>query len=111
MQFTEMRRSQARALVNDLVAQGQVARDQMASAVDDVLDLSRRRTEELRKVVQKEVQRQLSAVGIATKADLAKLERKITRTSRETKKSATKKAATKKAPKKKAAAKAARKAG
>src|SRR5450759_2204132 len=30
MQFTELRRSQARAIVSDLVAQGHLARDQMA---------------------------------------------------------------------------------
>jgi polyhydroxyalkanoate synthesis regulator phasin len=87
MQFTELRRSQARALVADLVAQGHLARDQMASAVDEVLEMSRRRSEELRKVVQKEVQRQLGSLGLATKADIAALERRLTRASRETKKS------------------------
>ena len=34
MQFTELRRSQARAIVTDLVAQGHLARDQMGAAVD-----------------------------------------------------------------------------
>jgi len=37
MQFTELRRSQARAIVADLVAQGHLAREQMASAVDEVV--------------------------------------------------------------------------
>ena len=107
MQFTELRRSQARAIVSDLVAQGHLARDQMTAAVDEVLEMSRRRSEELRKVVQKEVQRQLGSVGLATKADLAALERRLTRANRETKKSApakkkssaSKKAAPKSAPK------------
>ena len=62
MQFTEMRRSQAKAIASDLVAQGHLARDQMTSAVDELVDMSRRRSENLRKVVQKEVQRQLGAL-------------------------------------------------
>ena len=36
------------------MAQGHLAREQMASAVDEVVEMSRRRSEELRKVVQKE---------------------------------------------------------
>src|SRR5207244_11869223 len=87
MQFTELRRSQARAIVSELVAQGQLAREQMAAAIDEVLEMSRRRSEELRKVVQKEVQRQLGALGLATKADLVALERRLTRANREAKKS------------------------
>jgi polyhydroxyalkanoate synthesis regulator phasin len=113
MQFTEMRRSQARAFVNDLVKQGHLAREQMSAAADEVMELSRRRTDELRKIVQKEVQRQLGSLGLATKADLARLERRLTKATREAKKSPAKKSGAKSAKKatKKTAAKAARKAG
>ncbi len=113
-QFTEMRRSQARALAADLVAQGHLARDQMAGTVDELLEQSRRRTEALRKLVQHEVQRQLGALGLATKADLAALERRLTKATRESKKAPPKKKSGKqddKKPAKKAAAKVARKAG
>jgi polyhydroxyalkanoate synthesis regulator phasin len=108
-QFTELRRSQAREVVADLVAQGQLARDQMGAAVDEVIEISRRRSDNLRKIVQTEVQRQLGSLGLATKADLHALERRLTRTARETSrtgpaKKAAKKPA-KKAPVKKAAAK------
>ena len=109
MQFTELRRSQARAIVSDLVAQGHLAREHMTAAVDEVVEMSRRRSEELRKMVQKEVQRQLGSVGLATKADLAALERRLTRANRETKKSAP--AKKKSSASKKAAPKAAPKAG
>jgi polyhydroxyalkanoate synthesis regulator phasin len=109
MQFTELRRSQARAIVSDLVAQGHLAREHMTAAVDEVVEMSRRRSEELRKMVQKEVQRQLGSVGLATKADLAALERRLTRANRETKKSAP--AKKKSSASKKAAPKAASKAG
>ena len=114
MQFTELRRSQARAIVSDLVAQGRLGRDQMSAAVDEVIEISRRRSDDLRKVVQNEVQRQLGALGLATRADLNALERRLTRANREAKKSGPAKkagSAKKAAPKKKAAAKPAPKAG
>jgi polyhydroxyalkanoate synthesis regulator phasin len=108
-QFTELRRSQAREVVADLVAQGQLARDQMGAAVDEVIEISRRRSDNLRKVVQSEVQRQLSALGLATKADLRALERRLARTARETSRTGPAKKAAKKpakrAPAKKAPAK------
>ena len=108
MQFTEMRRSQAKSLAADLVAQGHLARDQMAATVDEFVELSRRLTEALRKMVQSEVQRQLAAVGIATKQDLAALERRLTKANREAKKAPAKKKDTKKPA---TAKKATRKAG
>jgi polyhydroxyalkanoate synthesis regulator phasin len=82
MQFTEMRRSQARRVANDLVEQGHLAREQVASAVDEIVAISRRRTDEMREVVRKEVQRQLGGLGLATKADLAKLEKKMNKANR-----------------------------
>jgi polyhydroxyalkanoate synthesis regulator phasin len=113
-QFTEMRRSQARALAADLVTQGHLARDQMAAAVEELIEQSRQRREDLRKLVQHEVQRQLSAIGLATKADLAALERRLSKTSRAAKSpanTAAKKPAKKPAKSaKKTAAKSARKA-
>jgi len=108
MQFTELRRSQAHRLAADLVAQGQLARDQIGAAVDELIEMSRHRSEELRKVVSSEVQRQLGGLGLATKSDLAALERRL-RGSSSAAKSATKKAPktapAKKAPAKKAPAK------
>jgi polyhydroxyalkanoate synthesis regulator phasin len=103
-QFTELRRSQAREVVSDLVAQGQLARDQVSAAVDEVIEISRRRSDNLRKVVQSEVQRQLGSIGLATKADLSALERRLTRTARETSRTKPAKKAAKK-PSKRAPAK------
>ena len=77
MQFTEMRRSQAKRVAQDLASRGQIARDQLAGTVDELVDMSRRRSENLRKFVQKEVQRQVGALGLATKEDLARVERRL----------------------------------
>ena len=79
MHFTELRRSQAHRLAIDLVAQGQLARDQIGAAVDEIIDISRRRSEELRAVVSTEVQRQLGVLGLATKRDLDALEQRLLR--------------------------------
>ena len=93
MQFTELRRSKARELANDLVAQGHLAREQVSTAVDDLVEMSRRRTEDLRKLVQTEVARQLGALGLATKGDLARLERRLSKNNRAAKKAPAKKPA------------------
>jgi polyhydroxyalkanoate synthesis regulator phasin len=77
MQVTEFRRSQARALAGDLVSTGQLARDQVSAAVDEMVAMSRRRTEQLQGIVRSEVQRQLGSVGLVTQADLRRLESKL----------------------------------
>jgi polyhydroxyalkanoate synthesis regulator phasin len=108
IQFTELRRSQAHRLASDLVAQGQLARDQLGAAVDELIEMSRSRSEELRKVVSSEVQRQLGALGLATQNDLAALERRLTaaaKSAASAPKKAPKTAPAKKAPAKKAPAK------
>ena len=107
MEYTELGRAQARTIVSDLVAQGHLARDQMSGAVDEVLDMSRRRREDLRKVVQNEVQRQLGALGLATKADISALERKLAQAERSAKNAGARIAPAKKAAKATGATKAA----
>jgi polyhydroxyalkanoate synthesis regulator phasin len=108
MSFTEMQRSQARKFVAELVTQGQVAQDRAAATVDELVEGSRRRREDLRTFVQAEIQRQVRALGIATRDDLARLERKIAAKPAAAKpagaKKVAKKAVAKKAPAKKATA-------
>ena len=113
MQFTEMGRSQARDVARDLVSQGVLARDQVSAAVDDIVDLSRRRADALRGLVRQEVNRQMGALGLATKDDLAALERRLGRRSPAApEKSAPEKSAPEKKPAvKKPAGSATRKAG
>ncbi len=79
MQFAEPRRAQVRQLVNDLVAQGHVARDQAAATVDEIVALGQNRAEELRASIRAEVQRQIRALGLATQSDLAALEKRLAR--------------------------------
>jgi polyhydroxyalkanoate synthesis regulator phasin len=79
MNFAEPRRAQVRRLVNDLVAQGQVARDQASATVEEILELGQHRAEALRAAVRAEVAKQVRALGVATQDDLVALERRLTR--------------------------------
>jgi polyhydroxyalkanoate synthesis regulator phasin len=77
MAFTQLTRARAQAIVKDLVKAGEVQREQTQERVEELMDRSRKKTEALLDVVRKEVRQQLSAMGLATKEDIARLERKI----------------------------------
>jgi polyhydroxyalkanoate synthesis regulator phasin len=77
MAFTQLTRARAQAIVKDLVKAGEVQRDQAQERVEELLERSRKNTEMLLDVVRKEVRQQLSSMGLATKEDIARLERKI----------------------------------
>ena len=98
VEFVAVTRTQARGRAKELVAQGQLAQNQVQEFVDDLVDESRRRTDSMMELVRQEIGRQVKTLGIATKDDLARLEAKLV--SR-----ASKPAATKKPPGKKTAGK------
>ena len=75
--WTQMTREQAEAIVRDLVKAGDLQQKRGKKAVDELLDRSRKNAEDLRKLVRHELQSQISALGIATHEDLARLERKL----------------------------------
>ncbi len=92
--WTEMTRKQAESVVQDLVKAGDLQQKRAKKAVDELMERSRKNADELRKIVRHEIQSQVSSLGIATKEDLARLERKLTKST-----------AAKSAPKKASAAK------
>lgn len=92
MAFTQLTRARAEAIVKDLVRAGELQREQTQDRVEDLLERSRKNTDQLRDLVRKEIREQLAAIGLATKDDIARLERKFSGAS-----------AAKKAPAKKAA--------
>jgi polyhydroxyalkanoate synthesis regulator phasin len=99
--FTEMTRKRAEEFVRDLVKAGEVQQERAQKAVDDLVDRSRRNTEELVTLVREEIKSQVSTLGIATKDDIKRLEGRINQLSR----TPVKKAAPRKATAKKSAAK------
>jgi polyhydroxyalkanoate synthesis regulator phasin len=78
MAFTEMTRARAEGIAGELVKAGELQRDQMQSSVDELIDRSRRNTQQLISLVRQEVTGQLSLLGLATKDDLDALERRLT---------------------------------
>ena len=106
-EFVAMTRAQARARAKELVGTGQLAQEQVQGFVDDLVEESRKRTDAMLDVVRKEIQRQVKTLGIATKDDLAKLETKLNKQAKATKKPSA--PAKKKAAKKDSGKKAAKK--
>jgi polyhydroxyalkanoate synthesis regulator phasin len=97
--FSGVTRTEARRRAKVLIREGQLAQERAQAFVEELVETSRRRAEELAEAMRNEVQRQIGVLGIATKTDLARLEAKLSG------RAAPKKAAKKKAPAKKAAKK------
>ena len=104
-EFVAVTRAQARKRANDLVAQGQLAQDQVQGFVDGLVDESRRRRDVLVDIVRQEIQRQVKVLGIATKDDLARLEARLAKQAKAAKKAGAKKSGAKKSGAKKPAEK------
>ena len=104
VQFTNVTREQAEKLVNELVREGQLAQDRAEVYIDDIVERSRKWSDELQGRISAEIQQQLRAVGIATQQDIHRLETKISSRSG-ARKPAKKKAAKKKPAKRKPAKK------
>jgi polyhydroxyalkanoate synthesis regulator phasin len=98
--FTQMTQQRAEAIVRDLVKAGELQTEQAQAAAQELVDRSRKNTERLVELVRGEIRQQVSNLGLATKADLARLERKIDSAGR----GGTRKAASKSSTAKKTAA-------
>jgi polyhydroxyalkanoate synthesis regulator phasin len=77
MAFTQLTRARAEAIVKDLVKAGELQREQTQDALEELLERSRKNTDQLRDLVRKEIREQLAAIGLATKDDIARIERKL----------------------------------
>ena len=69
MAFTQLTRSKAEQVVKDLVAAGELQRNQAKSAIDELVERSRKNADLLAEQVRKEVDTQLSRLGLARDAD------------------------------------------
>jgi heparin binding hemagglutinin HbhA len=75
--FTALTQARAEELVKDLVRIGEVQADQAREAVTDLLERSRKNSEKLLETVRIEVRHQITSLGLATQADLDKIEQRI----------------------------------
>jgi polyhydroxyalkanoate synthesis regulator phasin len=67
----------AEELARSLVNQGQVRKDQAAKLTRELLEWSRKSSERFRDAVGREVSRQIGRAGLATKAEVESLKRRI----------------------------------
>jgi polyhydroxyalkanoate synthesis regulator phasin len=109
IEFTQLTQRKAEALVRDLVKSGEVQAEQAQSMVNDLVERSRKNSDRLLEQVRAEIRRQFKALGVATKDDIARLERRIndvkTAGSAPAKKAAARKTTAKKSTAKKSTAK------
>jgi polyhydroxyalkanoate synthesis regulator phasin len=75
--FTALTQARAEALVKDLVTAGELQADQAREAVADLIERSRKSSEKLLETVRNEVRAQVTERGLATQADLDKLEARL----------------------------------
>jgi len=79
MAFTQLTRTRAEQVVKDLVAAGDLQRNQAKEAIDELIERSRKNTDVLAEQVRSEVDSQLSNMGLARKADVERLEAELER--------------------------------
>lgn len=75
--FLDMTRERAESIVKEWVDAGDLGKGRAQKAVEQVLERSRRASDELRAMVRKEIGDQLASLGVATRDDIARLEAKI----------------------------------
>lgn len=75
--LTQLTQSRAEALVRDLVKTGELQTEQAQTAVAELVERSRKNTERLFEQVRSEVREQVVNLGVATRADLKRVERDI----------------------------------
>ncbi len=101
----ELTRHQAEQIIKDLVKAGDVRRQQASSAARDLYDRSRENRAQLTNIIRTEIQNQVQNLGLASKRDLERLERRVARLEAERKKTTTQSSTAKKSTAKKSTAK------
>jgi polyhydroxyalkanoate synthesis regulator phasin len=108
----ELTRHQAEQVIKDFVKSGDLRRQQASTAAKELVDRSKQNRKELLRFVRSEIQNQIEGLGLATKRDLERLERRVTRlegdrksTGSPAKKTSAKKTSAKKTPAKSTAGK------
>ena len=75
--LTALTQARAEALVKDLVKAGEVQADQAREVIGDLVERSRKNSEQLLETVRREVKQQITGLGLVSKADLDKAEARI----------------------------------
>ena len=77
--FLETARAKAEEFLKELAKTGAESQSRTQGAIDDLVVGGRKGTEQVVSTIRKEIQNQLGALGLATKADLEALEARLSR--------------------------------
>ncbi|MGI8983584.1 MAG: phasin family protein, partial [Acidimicrobiales bacterium] len=72
-----MTRERAESIVRDLVASGEVARGQATKVADRLVERAKAGSEELAELIRREIRGQVTALGLADRDDIARLQAQI----------------------------------
>lgn len=75
--FTEVTRTRAERLASRLAKQGELQSGQVGRFAEDLVRRTQRNRETMSRLVQREVRRQLSVLGIATRDEVARLQQRV----------------------------------
>lgn len=75
----ELTRNRAETIVRDLIKSGDLPGSQAGQAVRDLMERSRQNRTEILNLVRSEIRSQVEGVGLASKRDVERLERRIAR--------------------------------
>lgn len=78
-----MTRDKAQEMIDDLVKRGQMSQDDAGKMVDEIMERGREGRQEIMAMVKDQVKNVLDQMNVATKDDIAHLEREIRKLDRE----------------------------
>lgn len=76
-------RKQVETFVRRLVKEGELRTDQVQQAIDEIQRRSKKSVDELQKRIRQQLKDELNRIGVATKGDIDKLERRIDKLARQ----------------------------
>jgi len=75
----ELTRNRAEAIVRDLIKSGELPGGQATQVVKDLMERSKQNRKEILNLVRTEIGNQTDAIGLASKRDIERLERRVAR--------------------------------
>jgi len=75
----ELTRNRAEAIVRDLIKSGELPGGQATQVVKDLMERSKQNRKEILNLVRTEIRNQIEAIGLASKRDIERLERRVAR--------------------------------
>lgn len=75
----ELTRNRAEAIVRDLIKSGELPGGQATQVVKDLMERSKQNRKEILSLVRTEIRNQIEAIGLASKRDIERLERRVAR--------------------------------